>query len=284
MQVIEFLQDLDHPAVYYLMRFASLLGDDIFYVVFFPTIFWFWKRFSAIRLTVLLCTSIYINFVLKEVFQFPRPENVGFIEADGFAFPSGHAQHAVVIWGYLAWALRKHYAIAGLTVFFIGLSRLYLGVHWPGDVAGGWTIGAILLMLFIFLNGRMERSQLSFSPLPATGILLVLTLWFGLFFSVTYSGIVMGALFGLVAGAAAAGYVNIPSFSRSTIAGAVVVIIGAAGLYGIYRIAPPLAADGEETLFITLAIIGVWISLGAPWISGKFFEIIGLEVAGKEAA
>ena len=98
MQVIEFLQDLDHLAVYYLMRFASLLGDDIFYVVFFPTIFWFWKRFSAIRLTVLLCTSIYINFVLKEVFQFPRPENVGFIEADGFAFPSGHAQHAVVIW------------------------------------------------------------------------------------------------------------------------------------------------------------------------------------------
>ena len=150
MQVIEFLQDLDHPAVYYIMRFASLLGDDIFYVMFFPTIFWFWKRFSAIRLTVLLCISIYINFVLKEVFQFPRPENLGFIEADGFAFPSGHAQHAMVTWGYLAWALRKHYAIGGLTVFFIGLSRLYLGVHWPGDVAGGWTIGAILLLLFIF--------------------------------------------------------------------------------------------------------------------------------------
>ena len=85
MQVIEFLQDLDHPAVYYIMRFASLLGDDIFYVVFFPIIFWFWKRLSAIRLTVLLCTSIYINFVLKEVFQFPRPENVGFIEADGLS-------------------------------------------------------------------------------------------------------------------------------------------------------------------------------------------------------
>ena len=94
----------------------------------------------------------------------------------------------------------------------------------------------------------------------------------------------MGALFGLVAGAAAAGYVNIPSFSRSTIAGAVVVIIGAAGLYGIYRIASPLAADGERTLFIALAIIGVWISLGAPWLSGKVVEIIGLEVAGKEAA
>ena len=94
----------------------------------------------------------------------------------------------------------------------------------------------------------------------------------------------MGALFGLVAGAIAAGYVNIPSFSRSTTAGAVVVTIGAAGLYGIYRIASPLGADGEGTLFITLAIIGVWISLGAPWLSGKVVEIIGLEVAEKEAA
>ena len=221
---------------------------------------------------------------MKEAFQFPRPENLGFIEADGFAFPSGHAQHAVVTWGYLAWALRKHYTIGGLTVFFIGISRLYLGVHWPGDVAGGWTIGAILLMLFIFLNGRMERSQLTFSAVPAMGILLVLTLWFGLFFLVTYSGIVMGALFGLVAGATASEYLNVPSFSRSTIAGAVVVTIGATGLYGIYRIASPLAANGEGTLFITLAIIGVWISLGAPWLSGKVVEIIGLEVAGKKAA
>ena len=94
----------------------------------------------------------------------------------------------------------------------------------------------------------------------------------------------MGVVFGLVDGSTVAGYVNIPSFSRSTIAGAVVVIIGAAGLYGIYRIAWPLGSDREGTLFITLAIIGVWISLGAPWLSGKVVEIIGLEVAGKEAA
>ena len=92
----------------------------------------------------------------------------------------------------------------------------------------------------------------------------------------------MGALFGLVAGATASEYLNVPSFSRSTIAGAVVVTIGAAGLYGIYRIASPLTADGEVTLFITLGIIGVWISLGAPWLSGKVVEIVGLKVDGEE--
>ena len=264
------------------MRFVSLLGDDIFYVVLFPTIFWFWKRSKAVRLTVLLCTSIYINFVLKEAFQLPRPENVGFIEADGFSFPSGHAQHAVVLWGYLAWTVRKHFAFASFTSFFIGLSRLYLGVHWPGDVVGGWVIGATLLVLFILLSGKIDRSRYSLSAPPVAGILVVVTLWLGLFSSVTYSGIVMGALLGLIAGATAANYVNIPSFSRSTIAGAMVVTIGAAGLYGIYRVVSFLRDGGEGALFIVLAVIGFWISLGAPWLSGKVVEIIGLEVAGEE--
>ncbi|HIB71000.1 MAG TPA: phosphatase PAP2 family protein [Candidatus Marinimicrobia bacterium] len=282
MQVIDLLQDLDHPAIFYLMRFVSLLGDDIFYVVLFPTIFWFWKRSKAVRLTVLLCTSIYINFVLKEAFQLPRPENVGFIEADGFSFPSGHAQHAVVLWGYLAWTVRKHFAFASFTSFFIGLSRLYLGVHWPGDVVGGWVIGATLLVLFILLSGKMDRSRYSLSAPPVAGILVVVTLWLGLFSSVTYSGIVMGALLGLIAGATAANYVNIPSFSRSTIAGAMVVTIGAAGLYGIYRVVSSLRDGGEGALFTVLAVIGFWISLGAPWLSGKVVEIIGLEVAGEE--
>ena len=264
------------------MRFVSLLGDDIFYVVLFPTIFWFWKRSKAVRLTVLLCTSIYINFVLKEAFQLPRPENVGFIEADGFSFPSGHAQHAVVLWGYLAWTVRKHFAFASFTSFFIGLSRLYLGVHWPGDVVGGWVIGATLLVLFILLSGKIDRSRYSLSAPPVAGILLVVTLWLGLFSSVTYSGIVMGALLGLIAGATAANYVNIPSFSRSTIAGAMVVTIGAAGLYGIYCVVSFLRDGGEGALFTVLAVIGFWISLGAPWLSGKVVEIIGLEVAGEE--
>jgi hypothetical protein len=61
-----------------------------------------------------------------------------------------------------------------------------------------------------------------------------------------------------------------------------VVTIGAAGLYGIYRVVSSLRDGGEGALFTVLAVIGFWISLGAPWLSGKVVEIIGLEVAGEE--
>ncbi|MFI6946342.1 phosphatase PAP2 family protein [Streptomyces sp. NPDC050422] len=70
------------------------------------------------------------------------------------AFPSGHAMTAVVSCGLLLWLLhrsgarpwirRTALAAAGVSVLGVGLTRLYLGVHWPSDVLGGWLLGAAL--------------------------------------------------------------------------------------------------------------------------------------------
>ncbi|MFG3142298.1 phosphatase PAP2 family protein [Streptomyces sp. NPDC048211] len=70
------------------------------------------------------------------------------------AFPSGHAMTAVVSCGLLLWLLRRYgvrlwirrtaLAAAGISVLGVGLTRLYLGVHWPSDVLGGWLLGASL--------------------------------------------------------------------------------------------------------------------------------------------
>ncbi|MFI6647104.1 phosphatase PAP2 family protein [Streptomyces sp. NPDC050529] len=70
------------------------------------------------------------------------------------AFPSGHAMTAVVSCGLLLWLLyrsgarpwirRTASAAAGISVIGVGLTRLYLGVHWPSDVLGGWLLGAAL--------------------------------------------------------------------------------------------------------------------------------------------
>lgn len=263
------------------MRFASLLGDEAFYVVLFPASFWFWNRSHAVRLTIVLCLSIYLNFVLKDVFHLPRPEGAALIEEHGFAFPSGHAQHAAVLWGYVVWATGRHAGIATLAVLLVGLSRVYLGVHWPSDVIGGWAIGLSWLMGFIFLCGRLESRLTPFPPLPLIGLLLSITMWFGLFWEITYAGIVMGALFGLVSGGIVAERLNVPSSFRSPAVEIAVLVVGVLGLYGIYCAVAPFVESGEGALFLALAVIGIWISLCAPWLSVRGVQLLGLESGGE---
>lgn len=277
MPIIEFLYGFDHPLLYYLMRFASLLGDRAFYVILFPAIFWFWKRDAAVRLTVLLCVSIFINFLLKDLFQIPRPDRLIEVESDGFAFPSGHAQHAVVLWGFLALNGRKLYGPAAVLVLLIGVSRLYLGVHWPIDVAGGWLIGATLLVGFMWSEPRLKL-YLAVQPLWLRVVtFFVITAAIAMFSGVAYGGIVMGALFGLGAGGAIACSLNLPSAGDSPVRGGFSVIIGSAGLYAIYLAVEPIRHSGEWVLFLALIVIGLWIALGVPWLSDSVLKSVELE-------
>lgn len=90
--------------------------------------------------------------VLKHVVGRSRPPVAGRLaDAGGAAFPSGHAAQAVAFWGALAWVAwrttrsrrTRALALAGaaLIAALVGLSRLYLGVHWPSDVVSGWLVG-----------------------------------------------------------------------------------------------------------------------------------------------
>ncbi|MGW2047232.1 phosphatase PAP2 family protein [Streptomyces sp. NPDC001858] len=75
------------------------------------------------------------------------------------AYPSGHALTATVVFGLLLWLLHRHgvdravwrtaLAVAVVSVAGVGLTRIWLGVHWPTDVLGGWLLGALLVTLAI---------------------------------------------------------------------------------------------------------------------------------------
>jgi len=108
-----------------------------------------------------------IVFFTKILFHRPRPITAVFLEPD-FSFPSGHANIAVVFYGYLAYILIKSLKnkykvplvisviiIAGL----IGFSRLYLGVHYPTDVLVGYLIGSLLLIRGIFLTEYLSSRK-----------------------------------------------------------------------------------------------------------------------------
>lgn len=111
-------------------------------------------------------TSTVAAFVLKTFIQRPRPDGHlwAYLES-GSSFPSAHATLSVAFFGYVAWLLWRHptslprraaAALLVLLVLAIGFSRVYLGVHYPSDVIGGWVVGSLCLSLAVWATKRLE--------------------------------------------------------------------------------------------------------------------------------
>lgn len=123
--------------------------------------------FSQSNLRLLTATAVVpltigLTALLKLVLQRTRPETeyVQNMLVSSFSFPSGHAAGAMIgcgFFAYLAWsALPQPWAVIVsvvlvLAIFAIGISRIYLGAHYPSDVVGGWFLGAIGLGVIIFI-------------------------------------------------------------------------------------------------------------------------------------
>ncbi len=114
------------------------------------------ERASAIFLVVTAGAGALLNLGLKLIFARARPDLASAIaEAQWYSFPSGHAMSSFITFGALAhlvlrqtwpWAARSAGLAAAITlVVLVGLSRVYLGVHWVSDIAGGWSAGAVWL-------------------------------------------------------------------------------------------------------------------------------------------
>ncbi|MDQ1043284.1 phosphatase PAP2 family protein [Streptomyces sp. V4I2] len=105
---------------------------------------------------------------LKAVVGRPRPVWPDPVDSAHYAaFPSGHALTATVVLGLLLWLLHHHGAdrilwraavtVAVISVVGVGLTRVWLGVHWPSDVIGGWLLGAMVVALAVTVHQRHRR-------------------------------------------------------------------------------------------------------------------------------
>ena len=142
------------------MLFFTFLGTEEFYMLILPLVFWCINRTLGIEMVTLLLASTGLNELAKSIFKLPRPywmEPKLAISTDtSFGLPSGHAQNAMVLWGYLATVLRSPWRwLSVLLIFLVSLSRLYLGVHFPGDLLVGWTLGLLVLGGFLWLKPRL---------------------------------------------------------------------------------------------------------------------------------
>lgn len=105
-----------------------------------------------------LALVVAINQALKFIIQRPRPDGFRLAEATGFSFPSGHSMVAMAFFGLLVWLvwnyekdckLRCLYAVGfAIVIAMIGISRIYLGVHYASDVLGGFCLSVAWLAVY----------------------------------------------------------------------------------------------------------------------------------------
>ncbi len=158
--MILWLQHLD-VKVTPVMEFFTWLGYPQAYMIIVAVIYWPLDRKLGIRMALFLPLLSSINSILKFAIHAPRPywvstEIMAIHASNGFGMPSGHAQ-ASTVWLLASSYLRKKWfwIVAILSAFLIGLSRAYLGVHFPTQVITGWTIGIIVLICFIRLEEKI---------------------------------------------------------------------------------------------------------------------------------
>lgn len=116
---------------------------------------WAKRRQQAAYLLYTIALSLTLNLALKLLFKrHPPGDPAHLVEASNYAFPSGHTMTATAVATGLtmvAWHTRWRWpvlVIAGLGALTMGLSRVYLAVHWPSDVAAGWALG-LTVALFV---------------------------------------------------------------------------------------------------------------------------------------
>jgi undecaprenyl-diphosphatase len=170
--VIDTVQGLEAEGLTVAMKFFTYIGSLKFIVILTIPIFLFLFYVLKHRLEILVFLSvIYItpilNRLLKLYFHRARPDFNRLIEIGGYSFPSGHAMNAFSFYSILAFLLWRHVPtgmgriaviiFSSFMILAIGMSRVYLGVHYPSDIIGGFLASGLWVATVIWFFQRYKE-------------------------------------------------------------------------------------------------------------------------------
>ena len=148
-----------------IFKFITCLGSA--YVVISLTILGFIliknKKYSLF-MSINLISITLLQFILKNIYSRERPVGISLIEESGYSFPSGHSLTAMAFYGLLIYYIYKSNInknkkivleiLLSIIILLIGLSRVYLGVHFVTDVVGAFSFSICYLIIYTKIIGR----------------------------------------------------------------------------------------------------------------------------------
>ncbi len=266
---IRAIQQFLGPGLTWLFVPISLFGSHEGAAVVAALALWLTGRRLAYALIGIIVFALATDMLLWQLVGVPRPSGPGifvYVNAPVSSFPSGHVVTATVVWGLLS-AYKRIWKSAALAIVLgVMLSRLYLGMHYLGDVLGGVAIGLILLTIYArlwpSLAAWFERRSLSFflmvgvcGPLAVLPFTLITDRAWIVF------GSALGAAIGLLVESHYVRYVpGHDSLGQQTAK----VLLGL-GLAGALMAAFTAMSTNSPVLpTVIFALVALWLTLGAP--------------------
>ena len=168
--------------------FLSTFGEEIVSVAVLGFLYWCWDKKYGKYVGINMLAAVVWNPMIKNVFLRRRPyfDHAGIaclkpvdrsadvmdIAAQGYSFPSGHSTNSVTLFGSLALYGKKKWlaVLAFVLPFLCGVSRFFLGVHYPTDVLAGWALGVLVVFAVPFLQKKIKNRWVFY------GVLFLLTI------------------------------------------------------------------------------------------------------------
>jgi membrane-associated phospholipid phosphatase len=294
------------------MQFFTFLGSPDFFLIFIPLVYWSIGAALGIRVWFILLAGAGLTELFKMALHEPRPywvstKVLALASDPGFGVPSGHALMGAGLWGMIAAYFHKAWIwVAAVLLFlFIGLSRLYLGVHFPHDVLVGWALGLLTLWAFVRFWEPVEARLKKMSLWNQVGLAFVVSLaivlldaliiflsrdfvlpaeWianaaraggeapnpFSMEILITAAGSLFGSCSGLAWMAPRGGF-NASGSLWKRVARLVVGLIGVAVFYAGLKAIFPFGDAPVPYIFrfIRYTILGFWVFGAAPWTFAK---------------
>ena len=275
--IITNLQGFGSPFLDEIFKAVTIAGSEPAFILLALLIFWCFSKKTGIRAMYVILFSAFAAILLKNLFRMPRPPGyLHKIEENGFGFPSGHAQVSSGFWGYLGCKIQSRWILfAGtIAVLSISLSRVYLGVHYAGDVIGGIIFGLMVAIISFKLEpvvinklGKLDRSSKYFAAMALPVIMVAIGY-------MQHMLLMEQLAIGLVMGSIGVGYLleeeyvklENPENNTWRIRRAVmgIVVVGA-----IYLILDKLLIINQSFIFFNYPALGISSTFLAPWIFKK---------------